>query len=182
MTLSARQREDWRRHRVAWGNCIKCPTICDQPKVFGRGTFSPDVLFVGAAPSKMDSTFGMPFTDSIGRLVEASMSLVEKQMDCIVESYFTNLLLCHTSKEPTQPQIDSCRPRLERAIRIVGPKLVARVGLLAQRNVTVSSVPSINLPNPPRGRGASGASNRRLAHQYAEIIIAALHAAEGGAE
>jgi len=179
MTLSARQRGDWRRHRIAWGNCVKCPAICEETKVFGRGQFTPDLLFVGIAPGQSEDAMGVPFVGRSGKLLEQCIRSAEERLGEPVRSYFLNLVLCRTyeppnkNRDPSDAEIANCRPRLERAIKIVDPKAVVRLGQLVQTTLTVP-LPMLDLPHP-----AYVLRGGMKTQEYVVAIAAAVHAMKG---
>jgi uracil-DNA glycosylase family 4 len=174
MPMTARQRGAWRKHRVAWGNCDKCAVICNGSKVFGRGQFSPDVLFLGSAPGEAEDAMQLPFVGKSGRVLNGCWEEAQKIADQSVTAYYLNLVLCRTwekpnrNRDPNDSEIENCKPRLARAISIVEPKAVVRLGHLVQSKVAVP-LPTFDIPHPAHVvRG--GMTRSHYSRLLAEVI------------
>ena len=69
-TIRALSEEYWR--------CDRCPVLCGsrtQP-VFGTGSVTADILYVGASPSLEEDEEGVPFVGPAGRML---LQLLEKK-------------------------------------------------------------------------------------------------------
>lgn len=106
--------------------------------VLARGTVPCQVLFLGEAPGESENILGVPFVGPAGQLLDkivARAGIREK-----VTTAFCNLCGCipreegdRTSKatEPSDEQIEQCKPRLIEFVKIADPLLIVCVGRLA---------------------------------------------------
>lgn len=124
-----------------------------------RGTFPCDVLFVGEAPGKHEDLRGVPFIGPAGQLLQ---DLINQSFPKTVTYGFTNLICClpvdpstgEKAVTPDKKSIKACSPNLDRLIRLSFPRMIVRVGSLAEKYVPLlpvmkeRSIPSISIVHP----------------------------------
>lgn len=103
--------------------------------VFSDGADTAQVLIIGEAPGKEEDEQGRPF---VGR----SGQLLDKMLGSIGLSRKSNVLISNTiywrppgNRDPTQGEIVSCLPFVERLIELSQPKLLILTGKAAAHTV-----------------------------------------------
>ena len=126
------------RHQQTYGGgcgsdaCDRARRVC-----LGRGRLPCDVLFVGEAPGASENVCGVPFVGPAGQLLD---QIVERSVPTGLRTAYTNLVGCiplgdtgEKAAEPKPAQIVACQGRLREFIDLARPRLVVRVGRLAQQ-------------------------------------------------
>jgi len=105
--------------------------------VFGEGSRSAEVFFVGEQPGNEEDLTGQPFIGPAGRLFNDA--LAEAGIDR-AQTYVTNVVKHfkweprgkrRIHKKPNSSEIAACRPWLEAEIALVKPKLIVCLGATA---------------------------------------------------
>ena len=93
----------------------------------GEGSNSVGVMFVGEAPGEQEDLQGRPFVGSAGKLLTELLSSVRLRRE---EVYITNIVKCRppNNRPPRKDEVSSCRPYLERQIRMLGPRVICPMG------------------------------------------------------
>lgn len=151
-----------------WKDCKRCPLHKTRTQVVhGRGTIPSDrldlcqVLFIGEAPGDSEDVTGQPFSGPAGFLLD---DVIQQAVPLDVLYAVTNLVGCiprneegRKSGEPDYEEIDACKPRLEKFVRLCDPKLIVTVGKLAMEytepGIRTSvklhkTIPMVNITHP----------------------------------
>lgn len=120
--------------RVVAG-CRKCPHLADArtQTVFGVGSTSARLMFVGEAPGADEDLQGEPFVGRAGKLLT---DMITKGMGLTREEvYIANILKCRPpdNRPPEPDEAANCTPYLKRQIELVGPEFLCLLGLTAVR-------------------------------------------------
>ncbi len=125
-------------------SCRRCPLGSHRLNaVFGVGSPSAKVMFVGEGPGFQEDHQGEPF---VGR----SGQLLDKILDTVLglkrsEVYIANIVKCHPMVNPDNPEsrgndrppspeeIAVCRPYLERQIALIKPRCIVTLGSVATK-------------------------------------------------
>ncbi len=109
---------------------------CDLKKlanktVFADGNPQSSIMFIGEAPGSNEDAEGIPFCGESGKLLDnvlASINISRKH-----NAYITNTVFWRppANRQPTQEEIDICRPFVEKHIALINPKLIVLVGNVA---------------------------------------------------
>jgi uracil-DNA glycosylase len=117
-------------------------TACDLYKtgtqtVFGEGTRSAEVMFVGEQPGDQEDKAGRPFVGPAGRLLDEA--LVDAGIDR-TKVYVTNVVkhfkwqgrgTRRIHQKPNWSEIAACRPWLEAELDVVKPRVLVCLGATA---------------------------------------------------
>jgi uracil-DNA glycosylase family 4 len=103
-------------------------------KVFGKGSQTPKILFIGEAPGAKEDETGVPFIGPSGKLLSKWIEYLGYNED---EYAVVNLLKCRppANADPTVEQLESCREWLDRQIDILNPDVIFLVGRFAAQEV-----------------------------------------------
>ncbi|WP_417493350.1 uracil-DNA glycosylase [Maricaulis sp.] len=106
--------------------------------VFARGNPQAKIMIIGEAPGRDEDLAGEPFVGPAGHLLDrifASIGLGGEQI------YITNILNWRPpgNRSPTQEEIASCLPLVERHIALVEPDILVLAGGIAAQSLLGAS-------------------------------------------
>lgn len=114
--------------------CRACPLGTSRTQaVFGVGSPSAELMFVGEAPGFHEDKQGEPFVGAAGqlltRLIESKLGL------CRADVYIANVLKCRPpgNRDPLPSEVTACRPFLEQQVSLIRPKVIVALGNFAAK-------------------------------------------------
>jgi uracil-DNA glycosylase family 4 len=114
--------------------CTRCPLAQGRTQVvFGVGSATADLMFVGEAPGQQEDLLGEPFVGRSGRLLD---KLVLEEMGLTRDRfYIANTVKCRPpgNRDPQPAEIAACGPWLETQVDLVDPKVVVTLGNFAAK-------------------------------------------------
>lgn len=123
------------------GDCRRCP-LCETRKnlVFGVGSQSAKVLFVGEAPGRDEDIQGEPFVGEAGQLLTKMIKAMGYERS---EVYICNVLKCRPpeNRNPAPEEISQCGPFLLRQVKAIAPKAIVALGTFAAQTLLCSKEP-----------------------------------------
>jgi len=114
--------------------CTRCSLADGRHCVVdGIGPPDPLIMFVGAAPGKTEDACGTPYTGPSGKLLYEMLG----ELGLTQKVYLTNSLRCllPPNTQPTQEQLDACKPWLKEEIERVRPQQIVALGGIAQEQL-----------------------------------------------
>ena len=122
---------------IAFGDvvagCTKCALAEGRTQVvFGSGSPTAELMFVGEAPGFHEDKQGVPFVGAAGKLLSKLLEGIGLSRD---EVYIANVLKCRPpgNRDPLPEEIQACEGHLFRQIELIQPKLVATLGNFATK-------------------------------------------------
>jgi DNA polymerase len=122
---------------LAYGDVAAGCTACALAEgrtqvVFGSGSASAELMFVGEAPGFHEDKQGVPFVGAAGKLLSKLLEGIGLTRD---EVYIANVLKCRPpgNRDPLPEEIASCEPHLFKQIELIQPKLIATLGNFATK-------------------------------------------------
>jgi DNA polymerase len=122
---------------IAYGDvvagCTKCALAEGRTQVvFGSGSPTADLMFVGEAPGFHEDQQGVPFVGAAGKLLSKLLDGIGLQRDDV---YVANVLKCRPpgNRDPLPEEIAACEPHLWRQIELIRPKLICTLGNFATK-------------------------------------------------
>ena len=116
--------------------CVRCALAGGRTTVvFGVGSPTAALMFVGEGPGRDEDLLGEPFVGRSGKLLDLLMSQeIGIGRD---ECYIANVVKCRPpgNRDPLPAEIDACRPYLERQIDLVSPRVLVTLGNFATRTL-----------------------------------------------
>jgi uracil-DNA glycosylase len=109
-------------------NCKKCPLYKTRTNpVIGEGSLNSEIIFIGEAPGFNEDIQGKPFVGQAGKIFDELLNSVNLKREDI---YITNILKCRPPKNrnPSDNEIETCTPYLNKQIEIIKPKIVCCLG------------------------------------------------------
>jgi uracil-DNA glycosylase len=141
----------WTLHSIREdiGDCTRCKlaTLGRKQVVFGVGSASAELMFVGEAPGADEDVQGVPFVGRAGQLLTKMIEAMGFTRDDV---YIANVVKCRPpeNRNPEPDEIESCEPFLFRQIETIKPKVIVALGAFAAKTLLRSQDPISKL----RGR------------------------------
>lgn len=113
--------------------CTKCALAEGRTQVvFGTGSPTAELMFVGEAPGFHEDKQGVPFVGAAGKLLSKLLEGIGLSRD---EVYIANVLKCRPpgNRDPLPEEIQACEGHLFRQIELIQPRLVATLGNFATK-------------------------------------------------
>lgn len=124
--------------RSAVDACRGCPLYQNATQaVFGEGSSTARVMFVGEQPGDSEDRAGKPFVGPAGRLLDDALELAGiVRKDVYVTNAVKHFKYTHRGKKrihdkPTRYEIAACRPWLDSELALVEPDIVVLLGATA---------------------------------------------------
>ena len=122
---------EWEQLRAACEGCRRCELGNTRHKlVFGVGSQTSPVLFVGEGPGQQEDLQGEPFVGAAGHLLDEMLSIIDLgRHNC----YIANIVKCRPpgNRDPKPEEQTACIGWLQEQMRLIGPKLVICLGRIA---------------------------------------------------
>ncbi|AKL97556.1 uracil-DNA glycosylase [Endomicrobium proavitum] len=105
--------------------------------VFGEGSSSAEIMFVGEGPGFDEDHQGRPFIGKAGQFLTNLIELMGYSRDSV---YIANIVKCHPMKDPSNPElrgndrpptdleVSECSKYLEAQIAAINPKVIITLG------------------------------------------------------
>ena len=109
-------------------NCRKCPLYLSRRKaVPGEGNPRAEVMLIGEAPGRVEDETGKPFVGAAGKLLDELLREIGVNRSSL---YITNVVKCRppNNRDPTEEEINACKPYLIRQIMAVRPRKIITLG------------------------------------------------------
>lgn len=106
--------------------------------VFARGNPAAKIMIIGEAPGRDEDMEGQPFVGPAGLLLDRIFAAIGLAPD---QLYITNVINWRPpgNRSPTQDEIASCLPFIERHIALIKPDILILAGDIAARTLLASS-------------------------------------------
>jgi uracil-DNA glycosylase len=113
--------------------CTRCRLAQGRTQVvFGAGSPTADLMFVGEAPGFHEDKQGIPFVGQAGKLLEKLLAGIGLGRQDV---YIANVLKCRPpgNRDPQPDEIEACEPHLFRQIELIEPVVIATLGNFATK-------------------------------------------------
>jgi DNA polymerase len=113
--------------------CTKCRLSNGRTQVvFGVGSPSADVMFIGEGPGYHEDKQGEPFVGAAGQLLTKMLGGIGLRREDV---YIANVVKCRPpgNRDPLPDEIDACKPYLDGQIRSIDPRVIVTLGNFATR-------------------------------------------------
>lgn len=123
---------EWTELQQACSNCTRCG-LCETRRnvVFGVGSESAGVMFVGEGPGEQEDLQGEPFVGPAGKLLDDMLSIID--LDRRSNCYIANIVKCRPprNRDPMETEQDACIGFLKNQIALLRPKILVCLGRIA---------------------------------------------------
>jgi DNA polymerase len=113
--------------------CTRCRLSQGRTQVvFGSGSPTAKLMFVGEAPGFHEDRQGLPFVGQAGKLLEKLLAQIGLARSDV---YICNVLKCRPpgNRDPQPDEIEACESHLFRQIELIEPTVVATLGNFATK-------------------------------------------------
>ena len=114
------------------GDCTRCPLAYGGRRkiVFGDGSPTARLMFVGEGPGADEDAQGLPFVGKAGQLLNNMISAMGLKRE---EVYIANIVKCRppANRVPEPVEANTCSPFLLRQIDVVRPEVIVALGSTA---------------------------------------------------
>jgi uracil-DNA glycosylase family 4 len=117
----------------AVSSCTRCALAAARTQVvFGSGSPTADLMFVGEAPGFHEDKQGVPFVGAAGQLLGKLLAEIGLTREDV---FVANVLKCRPpgNRDPQPEEIEACEGHLFRQIELIQPKVVATLGNFATK-------------------------------------------------
>ncbi len=129
--------------------CTRCKlhTLGRRQVVFGVGSPTASLMFVGEAPGEDEDRQGEPFVGRAGQLLTKIIEAIGLTREQV---YIANVIKCRPpgNRNPEADEVATCEPFLFEQIAAIRPKVVVALGKFAAQSLLRSTEPITRL----RGR------------------------------
>ena len=108
--------------------CRKCPLSGTRNSVvFGEGSPTADLMFIGEGPGYDEDQQGRPFVGKAGELLTKMINAMQFTR---AEVYIANIVKCRPpqNRNPLPEEAEVCLPYLRRQIELINPKVIVILG------------------------------------------------------
>ena len=120
---------DWKSLKEECFACEKCPLGKTRTNlVFGVGTETAEVMFIGEGPGEQEDLQGEPFVGRSGQLLDKFLDAID--LDRSKNVYIGNIVKCRPPKnrDPLPEEQDACIGWLKAQTRLIRPKIIVCLG------------------------------------------------------
>jgi len=121
--------------------CTRCKLAEGRTKlVFGEGSPTADLMFVGEGPGRDEDIQGRPFVGRAGQLLTRIINAMKLKRSDV---YIANIVKCRPPKNrnPEPDEVAACKPFLMKQIEIIRPKVICALGSVAFQNLMDTKAP-----------------------------------------
>ena len=122
----------WEELEIACQSCTKCGLCRKRTNVvFGVGSRSADILFVGEGPGEQEDLQGEPFVGAAGKLLDEMLCIID--LDRAKNCYIGNIVKCRPpgNRDPQPEEQDACIGYLRNQVALIKPKIIVCLGRVA---------------------------------------------------
>ena len=122
----------WDTLTEACAQCKKCALYETRTNlVFGVGSRTAEVMFVGEGPGENEDLQGEPFVGRSGKLLDDMLKII--RLDRHTNIYIANIVKCRPPKnrDPLNTEQEACMDWLRAQYALIRPKIVVCLGRIA---------------------------------------------------
>ncbi len=123
--------ETWESLEERCRACTRCALSQSRTNcVFGTGSRTAKLMFVGEAPGQKEDEQGIPFVGAAGKLLDKYLESVGIARE---EVYIANILKCRPpeNRDPLPEEQDACIEYLREQVRLISPKIIVCLGRIS---------------------------------------------------
>jgi uracil-DNA glycosylase len=121
--------------------CRRCKLAGGRKRVvFGVGSASARVMFIGEGPGAEEDRTGIPFVGRAGKLLTCMLEAIGVKRDDV---YIANIVKCRPpgNRDPHPDEVGACRAFLEAQLEAIGPEVVVAIGRPAAQSLLGTTAP-----------------------------------------
>jgi len=121
--------------------CTECRLSKGRRKVvFGEGSASSGLMFIGEGPGSEEDRSGRPFVGQAGQLLDGMIQALGLSRESV---YIANVVKCRPpgNRDPEDNEMAACAPFLDRQIDLLEPRVIVALGRIAAQRLLATSKP-----------------------------------------
>lgn len=125
--------------------CERCSLSRTRNRVvFGSGSETADLMFIGEGPGAEEDRQGLPFVGRAGNLLTSMITALGFNRDRV---YICNIVKCRppNNRDPSPIEAKTCTPFLRRQIELIQPKVIVALGRVSAQLLLDTELPLGNL-------------------------------------
>lgn len=126
---------------VATHDCRACRLAGTRTNVvFGVGSASADLMFIGEAPGRDEDAAGEPFVGRAGQLLTDIIRAMKLSREDV---FIANVIKCRPpeNRNPEPDELEFCRPFIHRQIDVINPRVIVTLGRFALQSLLEQQLP-----------------------------------------
>ena len=123
--------DSWEKLKADCAGCGRCELARTRHNlVFGVGSESADVMFIGEGPGEQEDLQGEPFVGPAGKLLDTMLAIIGLDRSMV---YIANIVKCRPprNRDPLPDEQAACIGWLDRQIALVDPSIIVFLGRIA---------------------------------------------------
>jgi uracil-DNA glycosylase len=124
------------------GDCTRCKLhqLGRRQIVYGVGSPTADLMFIGEAPGHDEDVQGIPFVGRAGQLLTKIIEAIDLRREDV---YIANVIKCRPpeNRNPEPDEVASCEPFLFRQVQVIRPRVIVALGTFAAQALLRSNEP-----------------------------------------
>ncbi len=133
--------KDWSALEQECKACCKCG-LCEGRThvVFGVGSRTAEVMFIGEGPGMNEDLQGEPFVGKAGQLLDKMLAAVDLSRQHNI--YIANIVKCRPpqNRDPLPEEQESCLEWLRNQTALIAPKIIVCLGRIAAAKLMDSEI------------------------------------------
>ena len=117
-------------------DCTLCEELCTArtQTVFGVGSSSARLVFVGEGPGADEDRMGEPFVGAAGKLLNKILAASQLKRE---EVYILNTVKCRPprNRNPTETEVANCWQYAQRQLEVIQPEFICCLGAVAAKTM-----------------------------------------------
>lgn len=125
--------EEWRYLQLEIKKCYKCSLHTqDVFPIFGDGSLSSKVVFIGEAPGFKENQLIRPFVGESGKILNEFLGKISLSREDV---FISNIIKCRppNNRDPSSNEIAACAQYLSQQMKLLSLKIVVTLGRFAAR-------------------------------------------------
>ncbi len=126
---------DWTALEETCRSCQKCALAETRTNVvFGVGSRTAEVMFIGEGPGEQEDLKGEPFVGKAGKLLDDMLSIIDLDRTNI---YIANMVKCRPpqNRDPLNTEQEACIDYLRNQVSLIRPKIIVCLGRIAAMKI-----------------------------------------------
>lgn len=122
-------------------HCQRCDLSNGRKSVvFGSGSPTADLMFIGEGPGAEEDRQGLPFVGRAGELLTRIIKAIDMTRE---EVYIANIVKCRPpgNRDPRPQEVAACRSFLEHQIDLIRPRVIVLLGRVAAQTLLGNDLP-----------------------------------------
>lgn len=116
--------------------CTRCKLAATRTQVvFGTGSATAELMFIGEAPGHDEDAKGEPFVGKAGQLLTDIIKAMKLSREQV---YIANVIKCRPpeNRNPEPDELEACHPYIRQQISLIRPKVIVTLGKFALQSLT----------------------------------------------